>query len=417
MLSFYDMQKANQFMAAPADTLDLASHIAKFYGGNGRLSGAVSRWQLKMPDDLLRAAALPGAEGTAAYRRSVDAIDMADSRHQQLVPAILKNIGADAMADKMARQSRIFCLQNLANNQALLKELQQHLKLLYTAEIPVLCIKGVALLHTLYPDISVRRAADSDIVVPEQQFNEALSLLANQGWVEPGLGKLVGNALDTRFVSGIGLVHPDYRFPLDIHCHMNHGVQWVGADELFWSRAVESQVGSQPTLILCPEDNFTQLLIHGLSANDAPPIRWVLDALLTLRSAASFDWQIVIANAQRMDMVPQHYSAISYLLTLEEHPGMREAATQLESLPVTADGLTYWSFRLERPETIWEAIQQHRIHFSISAAGRGLAGKPWRVIPAYLRNWARVENLALGIGIVLGKILKRIATLGKGSQT
>jgi hypothetical protein len=57
MLSFYDMQKANQFMAAPADTLDLASHIAKFYGGNGRLSGAVSRWQLKMPDDLLRAAA------------------------------------------------------------------------------------------------------------------------------------------------------------------------------------------------------------------------------------------------------------------------------------------------------------------------------------------------------------------------
>lgn len=400
-------------MTTPCRTPDLAKLVAKNYPVDSRLTAALADWQSQMPDGLFRSAVRPGEEGVAAFRQSVETFNMADPRHQQLAPAIFKNIGAEAMGTTLARQSQVLCLKNRMGNRSLLEELEQHLKLFSEAGIPVLCIKGAALLHTCYPDISVRRIMDIDIVVPEQRFAQAIDLLSHRRWVHLETGKPLESTLDRRFVHGINVSHPNFYFPLDIHAHINHGALWEGVDELFWSRAVAHRVGAIPAMMLCPEDNFTQLVVHGIAENLNPPVRWVLDTLGILRSAKAFDWQVVAANAQRMDVVPQHYVAMTYLLSIEDLPGMRDAAARLESLSATADGLAYWSFRLERPNSVLEAILIHRIIF-FSSAIRDPSEKPWTMITVYLKSWIRVESLVLATVLACWKVVKRMLRLTKG---
>jgi hypothetical protein len=165
--------------------------------------------------------------------------------------------------------------------------------------------------------------------------------------------------------------------------------------------------------MLCPEDNFTQLLVHGLSENANPPVRWALDALETLRFADSFDWQMVVDNARHTGTVAQHFLALSYLREIKEFPGMSDAVHQLESLPVTAAELGQWSFRLEPQNTAREAVLYHKLLFS-SSASRDRNEKLWPLIKAYFRHWNGVDNLLMASFKACWKVAKRLLGLKKG---
>jgi len=400
-------------MTIPSQPVDIASQVQENYAADSRLSKAISVWQSKMPDGLLRSAVLPGEAGVAAFRESIEILNMADPRHQQLAPAILKNIGAQAMGDVLSRQSRILYLKNLQINRALLAELEEHLKLFQAAGIPTLCLKGAALLNSCYPDSGIRRILDLDVLVPEARFYQAVNLLQEHGWVAIETDRVLNNTLDTRFLSSLNLSHPQYEFSLDLHAHAHHGVTWTGANEIFWARAVEFRLGAATSCMLRPEDNLSQLLVHGLSENSHPPVRWALDALETLRFAEDFDWQLVVDNARHLDAVAQHFSAISYLREIKEFPGMSDAVLQLTSMPTTPAGLGRWSFRLEPQNSFREAVLYHRLLF-LASASREADSAYWGALKAYFRHWNGVNNLLMASILACWKVTSRMFGLKKG---
>ncbi len=163
---------------------------------------------------------------------------------------------------------------NLVRNMVLQDELSRLLSALNNQNIPVIVLKGAALLETVYSDISLRPMGDIDILVRPEHLDQAESIALQQGY-----GFLVDHEVQKHTKQNCrhlaNLWHHEKNMMLEIHHHI------VSQDEPyyfnldgFWARAKPVLISNTPALVLAPED----LLIH-LS------IRFLLDRRYQSNSA------------------------------------------------------------------------------------------------------------------------------------
>jgi hypothetical protein len=78
-------------------------------------------------------------------------------------------------------------MHHLAANQVRMRVLRDILSAYDTARIPALVLKGAALSHIVYPDISLRPMSDLDILVPASEVHRAQQTLTALGFETPPL--------------------------------------------------------------------------------------------------------------------------------------------------------------------------------------------------------------------------------------
>ncbi|MEJ2068649.1 MAG: nucleotidyltransferase family protein [Deltaproteobacteria bacterium] len=74
--------------------------------------------------------------------------------------------------------------QTLAQNTLMYQELERILTALDEAGIAVIVLKGAALAATVYEDIGLRPMGDLDLLVREEEFQEALDVLLSIGYMQ-----------------------------------------------------------------------------------------------------------------------------------------------------------------------------------------------------------------------------------------
>jgi hypothetical protein len=214
--------------------------------------------------------------------------------------------------------------------------------------VPVILLKGAGLGLTVYPNTTLRPYDDVDLLVPHARIEAARDILLADGF-----------ALHGDFAHSIGLRKADH---LDIDLHHSPYRDAVNRDHAapLWTRARPIGHAMDGVSVLGPEDQLHHTLRHGLRRNAVSPVRWVVDAVHQLRAAGdAFDWDLLVAETMRLDMVESSLRGLAYLQSLDERIVDRRALARLTA----ARGLgSRFHFHLENnqgPFANWAATRRN----------------------------------------------------------
>jgi hypothetical protein len=290
---------------------------------------------------LLRAALLDGpaaseaAKSWFALRRmeemslGFEALDVASRR---LLPLVYRNLKTSVPAP-LRNDLRLIYNEYWADNQKRLQHLENLLAWFQANEIPTLVLKGMALSLLHYRDMAARPTSDLDILMPEDRAQEAIGLLERDGWAPflylPSAPK---KPYFYRHTHAIPFERPGSS-DLDLHWHVLSESTFLGADQPFWHDSVPLTVKSVHTRALNPTDQLMHACVHGFRATDIPPIRWIADAVVILRTAP-MDWNRLVNLAKYLHVTLPLALSLSFLRTTFPTPIPEEVVEELQAVPV-----------------------------------------------------------------------------------
>jgi hypothetical protein len=244
---------------------------------------------------LLRATLGPDDEALDAYERWRAEVDLAtvDRASQRVLALLAERLGDrrdDAVAEKVHRIARFTWLRT----QVLLERSAPAVRALTESGIPVLLIKGAAVLAHTGWQVARRPMDDLDIAVPRALAAPAVEMLRACDFVPPY--RPTRAHLDERHA--LGFRHPSGA-EVDLHWHTLHASLHHDADAAFWAAAQPARLRDVDCLVLCREDALLQAVVQGREHTETHPLRWAADAAELLRGATDFDWDRVLEQARR----------------------------------------------------------------------------------------------------------------------
>lgn len=249
-----------------------------------------------------------------------------------LLPLLHKRLSRLQIVDPLS--NRVSGVYKIAwvKNQILLNEVRVLSTRCAEEHIPIVLLKGLALLESVYKDAGARFLADGDVLVRPEDVQKTISILKELGW----------KPIDTVLVSGIdtmsfgAVVHSfgfkkDPDVTIELHWHIFHTANTVSTFDLFflrdipalheadiytWEKACPLYTASQnsPAEIkrMSFESMFVHVISHGAGNNAWRPFRWVIDAVWIMRTG-NMVWNAVLESAVRMNRVIDVQQACMYL--------------------------------------------------------------------------------------------------------
>jgi hypothetical protein len=198
---------------------------------------------------------------------TIDAQRLLELAHwHRVVPLLWEHvrdhIGEEHLPDELNDHLRQAARDALARNLELEIERDRILELLAAEDIPVVLLKGAALVDTVYDHAGQRPMADLDLLVPNQSIRRAHAL------VEHELGyQVYGASLGRDDEQRLRDHH--HHFPLLKHggqvmVELHHRLFDDRPDyevESLWARAMPA-AGPPPRLLPAPEDLFLHVAVH-----------------------------------------------------------------------------------------------------------------------------------------------------------
>lgn len=204
-----------------------------------------------------------------------------------------KNIPAHVLQSLKARY-----LQTYFRNEARITELVRLVELFRQEGIPVLLLKGVALLASLYDDWGLRPFNDLDILVPETDLEHAHRLILQQGYA---LTMREYRTAWRRFGGARGYCKDGVW--LDLHWRFEFLPPSVDAQEIFVRTQRVTLAGSE-VLILQREDLLYHLLHHMAFHHGLFKLIWLVDiSRIVAAGKDAVDWTRV-ARMERGARLP-----------------------------------------------------------------------------------------------------------------
>lgn len=260
---------------------------------------------------LLQAILLPGPKWEQAYLqwKRIMPWDDIDFSQFRLLPLLFHRLKAEGYQDELSAKLKGVLRFQWAKNQLLMNFAGETARTLKEWGTPFLFLKGMALALSVYGDPKLRYMDDIDVLVPIQ---EARALI--QRYLDSGFKTLpMGAPHFSEIHHACNLVSPKGQ-GLDIHWYPLVQTTWRGAELPFWEGARSEDF--QGFEVLVPQASYLLLhtLVHGLCWNHVPPIRWIPDAVWTMRTkAAELDWDRLASLAKAYHVLPYLKAAMAYL--------------------------------------------------------------------------------------------------------
>jgi len=203
----------------------------------------------------------------------------------ELIPNELKN----TMSESFKRRT----FQNLA----LIAEFHRVTSVLNQHNIPVIALKGLHLVESVYPHIATRFFRDLDVLVPIPHAREAYSCVLGMGYISDK--KLTDLDFSFQYHHHFHqLIHEKNKTVLEIHGYVAD--DFKNDAPLLWENAIASTNKTHHHLTLELEDLLIHLCVH-ISHGDLFKIdlRHYLDIYLILRKyKEAIHWDKVIQRSQ-----------------------------------------------------------------------------------------------------------------------
>jgi hypothetical protein len=348
----------------------------------------MSFWPTAEQELLLRAAVLEGDAAAAAYREwaarvDVDALDYGSQRLLPLLYRRLRNLGVEsAHVAKFKGTYR----RALYRNTITLRNAVDVLRVLRSAGIDALVLKGVAMVVLYYREPGVRPMSDFDILVRPEDVRRVIEVLESKRW---------SRRRGPPFTDGFFTVHYGWPFrhpngaELDLHWYLLDQSCAPDADADLWQAARPVEVEGYPARVLNPTDQLLHVCVHGAEWDRVPNLRWVTDAMVIVKqSADQVDWNRLVSQAKSHGVVVPVHATLAYLRDRFDAAVPEQVLRELRAAPTT---------RQQRVEFCWRASQPRLLHpllkiwfgYLRDRRTRPEGAGPWFVaFPCYLqRRW------------------------------
>jgi hypothetical protein len=288
---------------------------------------------------LLRAAFAVGPEAIDAYRGLRDSIDLdrASVSVQRLLPLLVRRLESDGGfdGDPLLARFRKVARFTWLKSQLLVAEATPALAALCDAAIPMLIVKGAAVVDRTGGDLAGRPMDDIDVVVPAERARQAFAVLEGVGFVPDGGPLSEGDtealllrrhALETVNAKGAAI---------DLHWHALAGCLRA-ADERFWGGADVTTFGDVPCLVTNREDSMVHAIAHAFGSRPDGGLRWASDvAVLSGSGRGAVDWDRFIGTARACRVGVAAADALDVLNREIELGAPVEVLAELRRAPLT----------------------------------------------------------------------------------
>jgi hypothetical protein len=270
-------------------------------------------WPTAAQELLLRAALLAGDQAGAAWeawQAATPDLGGLDHGSIRLLPLLSVNLRALGVSHPRTDVLHGTYRKAWYQNRVLLHRVAGALAVLEAAGIPTMVLKGVALLASTGAEIAVRPMDDGDVLVPAGRVADAARVLAGLG-----LRTRWDLSPDRQTVIHAAPFSEGGRHWLDLHWHALKEDCAAGADAGEWATATAVRVDGVATLAPSLTDQILQACVHGVRWDPEPPLRWVADAAMLVRTGA-IDWELLVIRARAHRVAPVLAAALDYLARL-----------------------------------------------------------------------------------------------------
>ncbi|MGE0719804.1 MAG: nucleotidyltransferase family protein [Alphaproteobacteria bacterium] len=272
------------------------SGVAGFLPADGELpDGLITHDQ----QELLRILYSPDDEARPLFEAWQARVDMADLDNgcYRLYPYLYRRIAGFAPDHHFLGRLKGLFRRSLYRNHMLFQWAREILERLDGAGIPCIVLKGAALVGSIGFSVGFRPMADVDLLVRPSDARRAMQV------ADPLFQRILDDPVAT--AAYIQLRHgasvmDDRRLEIDLHWRI--GDVWAtGADPdaPFWETARAIDLHGARALSLAPTELLYHVVVHGLSWNADPSVRWISDSLDLLGAEATpVDWPRLVALAR-----------------------------------------------------------------------------------------------------------------------
>ncbi|MBU1701870.1 MAG: nucleotidyltransferase family protein [Candidatus Eisenbacteria bacterium] len=381
-------------------------------------------WPTKDQEILLRAALLTGDKALDAWLEWTSRNDFIEENHDRgsfrLFPLVYKNLVACGLNDPLMTRLKGLYRYSWCANQRLFHETAAILKSLHEAGLQTMVLKGAPMALYYYNDVGVRPMADVDVLVPQEQVQEAIARLEKEDW----RANTRSITDDLRFRHAVQLIgKDDHEF--DLHWHVYRECLQNEADEELWQRSMELSFAGVPTRAMEPTDTLLHTVVHGIRWNPEPSIRWIPDAMIILQKAGNnIDWDRVLDQAGRRRIRLRAARGLRYLQEIFEAPIPHRILDGLESVPPTfTERIEYRYIGIDSDKRRSLFLGYYPIlfvYFLRYSAGKSLFSKLAQ-IPEFMRYHFQLKRRSQVLPVVLGHIWNKIKKMvrkpeGKGRR-
>ena len=333
-----------------------------------------SCWPQPAQELLLHAALDEGKQAIAAWERFYQeaGLDRMEEGTFRLLPQVYRNLSRAGYSEPIMGRLKGIYRMAWCKNQVLFHEMLPVLRTLREVGIPTMMLKGVALSLGVYRDRGARPMNDFDVLIPADAANRALQLFDKLGWRSSMGHPMRITPIQQRYRHAIELINPAGK-AFDLHWHLLYHSRLPAADTDFWKAAWPMALESEPSLVLNPTHQLLHTCVHGLEGNEVSSVRWVSDAIATIR-AGKIDWDRLVAEARQHDLVLPIRDALQYLQDSFHAPIPRSAIWQLQADPVSRFAIMEYHRHLrpdllQNPMVTFMATYRHYY--------RGVKDLPW----------------------------------------
>lgn len=252
------------------------------------------------PEALLSAGTLAASKSldwdrlvSTAQAEALEPLLYAAVRKREIVPPQVEASLARAYQRSRSRNTLLF------------GELKDILGKLAPLNIPVILLKGSALVTTVYGDAALRPMLDLDFLVSERDIEETLRVIGESGYRSAHPEPKSGNTLT--FENEYQMRRSD---PIDLLVEPHWSLfdspyyQYALSPDWFWKSALPVNVGTVPALAFAPEAQIIYLCGHAILHHRTLRLLWLHDIAETISFYGSrIDWDTVLCRGRLYDLV------------------------------------------------------------------------------------------------------------------
>jgi len=312
--------------------------------------GKTDCWPTWQQELLLRAALLQGKNSIEAWERWKSSVDIEhlDVGSHRLLPHLYRNLQTQDVKDSLMGRFKGMYRRTWYDNQLLFHHVSALLGSFRDAGIETIVLKGAALALLHYKDCGLRPMNDFDVMVRVEQTPAAIVLMKKLGWFPMPRSPEGLTESYLSIVNSHGFVHSAGR-ECDLHWHLFPECCQVDADDDFWEQSVPFQVHDVATRSLAPTDQLLHVCVHGAEWNPIPPLRWVADAMMIMKTSL-IDWDRLIAQARKRRLILPLRDTLDYLHNRLAATVPPEILQSLHNIPASRLELAEYKYKTENYE-------------------------------------------------------------------
>lgn len=295
----------------------------------------------------LQCALLPSRQALEAWarlRERSDELDKTDIATFRMLPMVYRNLRNAGLDEAEMTLLKGVYRQFWLKARITLRSADLAMRRLRAAGVEPVALKGLGLLATAYPESALRPMHDLDFLLRPGEFKRGFEALSAAGW-KPLRGGADEYFRRLKTFHALPVVSPD-GLEIDLHRYMLEENCFPGADDRLLGRLRQGVVDGIQVTTLSAEDLVINACVHGVRWDPVPPLRWVVDAVMAIRSAGdAFNWMYLEGEAMERGVSLAMAAALSFAREFEPAIPPRT----IEALAGRRHGrLERWDFRFQQ---------------------------------------------------------------------